>query len=126
VSRRITRAGRPAVNGQLILLGGVLPEELALERRGAGRRSHAAVDEALLDHANRVVAVLGRRPELIRDARDEVVERLATAHPPEAKTLREWKEVLDSRSMPQLRQWLVSRSERAAAAVHVLRVLAGC
>jgi hypothetical protein len=98
---------------QPILLRGVLPEQLAGQPRGAGRRSHAAVDEALRDRAKRVAAALERRPELVREARDEVAKRLATVPPQEAKTLREWQEVLDGMSIPRLCRWLVARSERA-------------
>ena len=58
-------------------------------------------------------AALQRRPELVREARDEVAKRMATVAPPEAKTLREWQEVLDGMSIPRLRRWLVGRSERA-------------
>lgn len=101
-----------SATGQPILLWGVLPQKLAGEPRGAGRRSHAAVDEALRDRAKQVAAVLERRPELVREARDEVAKRLLTAPPQEAKTLREWQEVLDSMSVPRLRRWLVGRSER--------------
>lgn len=110
--KALDRSPLPAA-GQPILLRGVFPEALAGEHRGAGRRSHAAVDQALLNRAKRVGAALERRPELIREARDEVTKRLATAPPPEAKTLREWQEVLDGMSTPRLRRWLVSPGERA-------------
>ena len=103
----LSRADQP------ILLWGVLPQKLAGEPHGAGRRSHAAVDEALLDRAKRAAAAIDRRPELVREARDEVAMRLLTAPPQEAKTLREWQEVLDSLSIPRLRTWIVGRSERA-------------
>ncbi len=99
--------------GQPILLWGVLPQRLAGEPRGAGRRSHVAVDEALLDRAKQAAAALERRPELVREARDEVAKRLLTAPPQEARTLREWQGVLDSMSIPRLRSWLAGRSERA-------------
>ncbi len=99
--------------GQPILLRGTLPEKLEAGRAATVQRSHAAVDEALRDRAKRVAAVLQRRPELIREARDEVGKRLATAAAPEAKTLREWQQVLDGMSIPRLRRWLVGRSERA-------------
>lgn len=98
---------------QPILLWGVLPEAFADARNGIGRRSHEAADQALLERARRAAAVLERHPELVRRARDEVAERLATAPPQESKTLREWQDVLDGMSVPRLRKWLVSRSERA-------------
>lgn len=101
-----------AAGGKPILLRGALPGQLAPAPRGAVLRSHAAVDEMLRDRAKRVAAALERRPELIREARDEVAKRLPTAPPQEAKTLREWRDVLDGMSVPRLRSWLVSRSER--------------
>lgn len=54
-----------------------------------------------------------RRPELIREAREEVRKRLATAPPPEAKTLREWQQLLEAMSIPRLRRWMIGRGERA-------------
>jgi hypothetical protein len=56
---------------------------------------------------------LERRPELARRAREEMARRLATAPAPEARTLREWLEVLDGMTVPRLRRWLVGRGERA-------------
>ena len=99
--------------GQTHLLWGVLPEPFAEAPSAVGRRSHAAADEALLERAKRAVVALERHPELVRKARDEVAKRLATAPPQESKTLREWEDVLNSMRLPQLRKWLVGRSERA-------------
>lgn len=100
-------------SGERIVLQGILPGELVDQPLGAGGRSHLAADEDLRDRAKRVAAELQRRPELIREAREELAGRLTSAQPPEAKTLREWQQVLDGMSMPRLREWLVSRSERA-------------
>ncbi len=99
--------------GHPILLWGVLPEQVGKVRGGVGRRSHAAADDALLDRARRAAAALERRPELVREARDEVAKRLSTAPPQEAKTLSEWQQVLDTMTIPRLRKWLVSHGERA-------------
>lgn len=101
--------------GRPILLRGVMPAGLGGEAGGAGlgRRSHAAADEALRATAGRVAAALERRPELIRRARDEIAERLVTALPQEARTLREWQQALDSMSITRLRRWLVDRGEQA-------------
>jgi hypothetical protein len=101
--------------GRAMLLRGVLPEELTVEASGAGagRRSHASVDEALRERARRVAVMLARRPELVRVARAEVAGRLAAAPPQEARTLREWEAVLDNMSIVRLRRWLVDRGERA-------------
>lgn len=98
-----------------IVLRGVLPAEPVGKPSGpaAGRRSHLAVDEGLRKRARQVAAALRRRPELVRAARDEVAGRLATASPQEARTLREWQQVLDCMSTVRLRRWLVDPGERA-------------
>jgi hypothetical protein len=99
-----------------ILLAGSLPEELrdAAWHTREGTRSHAAVDEALRARAMRVVEALKRRPELIRIALEEVAGRLESAQPQEARTLREWQEVLGSMNVTQLSRWLVAKGDRAA------------
>ena len=102
----LSDSGRPK------LLWGFLPTEHGAPGL-AGRRPHAVVDKALLERAKRAMAALGRHPELVRKARDEVTKKLATARAHESKTLREWLDVLDSMSVPRLRKWLVGRSERA-------------
>lgn len=98
-----------------VVLHGVLPADGAGRpgRAAVRRRSHTTVDEALRERARRVAAALGRRPELVRAARDEVAARLAMALPQEARTLREWRQVLNAMSLPRLRQWLVDPGERA-------------
>jgi hypothetical protein len=98
---------------QAIVLQGILPEKLRPRRRSTAPRSHAAADAILLERAKRVAAVLERRPELIRQAKGEVRKRLATAPASVAKTLREWQQVLDAMSIPQIQSWLVGRTERA-------------
>lgn len=103
----------PAVSGNFVMLTGLLPDRLEGARRGTGRRSHAAVDQALRERAMRIADALVRNPELVRSARAEVTKKLLTASPAEAKTLREWREVLGGMSVPRLRRWLVGRSERA-------------
>ena len=100
-------------SGNLVMLQGTLPGSPKGVAVGTKRRSHAAVDESLRDRATRVAAALERKPELVRRARDEVGKRLLTASPPEAKTLREWRQVLDGMSVPRLRRWLLGRTERA-------------
>ncbi|HEX9691365.1 MAG TPA: hypothetical protein VGA22_04635 [Gemmatimonadales bacterium] len=102
-----------SATGQPTLLWGVLPEAVVDAPSGVPRRSHAAADEALLERAKRAVVALERHPELVRKARDEVAKRLSTAPPQESKTLREWQDVLNGMRVPQLRKWLVGRSERA-------------
>jgi DNA-binding transcriptional ArsR family regulator len=98
-----------------IILLGHLPEDVSGEagRSRRGRRSHLAADEKLRNRARRVVAALKRRPELMRAAREELAARVNAAPPQEARTLREWLDVLDSMSVTQLSRWLVSKGERA-------------
>ena len=104
--------GSLTATDEIILLWGVLPERVTRPPRGEGRRSHADADEALLDRAKRVAAALERRPELVREARDELAKRVSTAPPQESKTLSEWLQVLDTLTLPRLRKWLVSHDER--------------
>jgi hypothetical protein len=101
-----------AATDEVVLLWGILPERPTRPTGGETRRSHSDADETLLDRAKRVAAALERRPELVREARGEVSKRLATAPPQESKTLTEWLQVLDTMTVPRLRKWLVSRSER--------------
>ncbi|MBI2536100.1 MAG: hypothetical protein HYW06_03865 [Gemmatimonadetes bacterium] len=108
------QAAFPAFH-RAVVLHGVLPDDGTHrpDRPSVRRRSHATVDEALRERARRVAAALGRRPELVRAAREEVAQRLATAPPQEARTLREWQQVLNAMSTPRLRRWLVDPGERA-------------
>jgi hypothetical protein len=98
---------------QPILLWGVLPDRGAQAPSTSGRRSHSAADQALLNRAKQAATALESRPELVREAREELAERLSSASPQEAKTLREWQQVLDTMTIPRLRKWLVSHGERA-------------
>jgi len=99
----------------LVPLYGVLPHvgKATPRSRRASRRSHADADEALRRRAELIAEEIAQRPELVRKAREEVVKRLKTAPPPEARTLREWEDILSSMSVPRLRKWLVGRGERA-------------
>lgn len=101
-----------SAGSQAILLQGILREKLELGLPTAPR-SHATADETLRHRAKRVASMLGRRPELVRQASSEVRKRMTTAPPPLVKTLREWQQVLDGMSIPRLQRWLVGRSERA-------------
>jgi hypothetical protein len=102
-----------ATASHIILLRGILPERGTRPPGGTSRRSHTDADIALLNRAGRVAEVLERRPELVREARDDIAKRLSTALPQESKTLSEWLQVLDTMTVPRLRKWLVSHSERA-------------
>jgi DNA-binding transcriptional ArsR family regulator len=75
-------------------------------------RSHAVADAHLAQRARGVAAALRRRPELVALAREEIARRLTQAPPHEARTLREWQQVLESMTPLQLRRWLVDSGEQ--------------
>lgn len=99
--------------GSPILLHGALADGKRRAPRRTRPRSHVEADAALRDRARAVVKLLEHRPELIQEAREEIAGRLATAARHEAQTLREWRDLLDTLDIPQVRRWLVGRSERA-------------
>jgi DNA-binding IclR family transcriptional regulator len=98
-----------------MLLWGVLPQPSRgkLREPAVTPRSHQRVDDALRERAERLAAVLARRPELVRLAKEEIAKRLETARPQEGHTLREWQQVLDGMSPARLRRWLVDEGEQA-------------
>lgn len=99
---------------QAILLLGALPDGPSSTKPvRSGPRSHVQADAELLRKAQRVAAALGRNPELVRLAREEVDRSLIAAPAQEARTLREWKQQLDGLSLLRLRQWLVDPGQRA-------------
>jgi DNA-binding IclR family transcriptional regulator len=61
----------------------------------------------------RVAQLLARKPELVGQAREEITKRLATATPQEARTLREWQQLVDRLSLQRLRRWLIDPGEQA-------------
>jgi DNA-binding IclR family transcriptional regulator len=105
---------RQALESAIPLLGTI--PEVVTERAPAKRsrsRSHADIDAELRDRGRRVAKVLARKPELVGQAREEITRRLATATPQEARTLREWQQLLEGLSLQRLRRWLVDSGEQA-------------
>jgi len=96
-------------------LWGVPPIELPTKDLEASRlvKSHQMIDEELRDRAVRLASIISSHPELIRLAREEIATRLESVAPQEARTLREWQQVLDGMSVSRLAQWLVSEGEQA-------------
>jgi DNA-binding Lrp family transcriptional regulator len=86
--------------------------DVAAAKRGRSR-SHADIDAELRDRGRRIAQALARKPELVGQAREEITRRLATATPQEARTLREWQQLLQGLSLQRLRRWLIEPGERA-------------
>lgn len=105
---------RRALETAIPLLGampGLAPERASAKRSRS--RSHADIDAELHERGRRIAHVLARKPELVRQARTEITRRLSAATPQEARTLREWQQLLDGLSLPRLRRWLVDPGEQA-------------
>jgi hypothetical protein len=84
-----------------------LSEEAA--PRGPRRRTtHADRDREIQERMKELGALLRRRPELLRAARAEVGERMRSAPAPEARTWREWHDILSAQRPRRLAEWLVS------------------
>lgn len=101
-----------ALEEALPLLGAV-PIAAGDRKRGSGPRTHAEADADLLRRGKRVSEVLAKRPELIAQARRDLARRLETAGPQEARTLREWLQLLDGLSAQRLRRFLTDPGEQA-------------
>ncbi len=103
------------------LLWGNFPSQLVGPARLVGEdegqfkysRSHQDMDEQLRTRAIRITEALQCQPELVRLAREEIANRLESAPPQEARTLREWQQVLEGMSLPRLMRWLVDEGEQA-------------
>lgn len=80
---------------------------------GGGRDRHTNVDRRMLRLARAIADRLGRDPSLVERAGKYIDRRLARASAAERKELLEWKQLLDSTSMAQLRRFLVDPGERA-------------
>jgi DNA-binding MarR family transcriptional regulator len=80
-------------------------------KRGRSR-SHNDIDAELRDRGRRIAQVLARKPELVGQAREEITKRLARATPQEARTLREWQQLLAGLSLQRLRRWLINPGEQ--------------
>jgi hypothetical protein len=81
-------------------------------KRGRSR-SHDKIDAELRDRGRRIAQVLARKPELVGQAQEELTKRLTRATPQEARTLREWQQLLEGLSLQRLRRWLINPGEQA-------------
>jgi DNA-binding MarR family transcriptional regulator len=81
-------------------------------KRGRSR-SHDEIDAELRDRGRRIAQVLARKPELVGQAQEELTKRLTRATPQEARTLREWQQLLEGLSLQRLRRWLINPGEQA-------------
>lgn len=109
----MARERRQALETAIPLLGS--PPGVVRERASAKRtrsRSHADIDAELRDRGRRIAQVLARKPELVGQAREEVTKRLTRATPQEARTLREWRQLLEGLSLQRLRRWLIDPGEQ--------------
>lgn len=97
-----------------ISLAGVIPPAAGSGPPPRRRpRTHASADADLLRRGERAAEAIARRPELVDRAREEIARRLESARPAEARTLREWQEVLDGLSPRRLQRFLADPGERA-------------
>jgi hypothetical protein len=94
------------VLGQIPAIGGA-------RQRGGRPRTHADADADLLRRGQLISDLLAKRPELISQARAEIVRRLESARPQEARTLREWLQLLDGLNATRLRRFLADGGEQA-------------
>lgn len=76
-------------------------------------RTHASADADLLRRGERAAVAIARRPELVDRAREEVARRLESVRPAEARTLREWQQILDGFSPLHLQRFLADPGEWA-------------
>lgn len=101
-----------------ILLVGPLPlsypEEISDRRLGESHRGgHTDVDRRMLKLAGVIADRLARDPSLVERARKYIARRLNRASAAERRELLEWKQLLASTSLAQLRKFLVDPGERA-------------
>ncbi|MBK8058691.1 MAG: hypothetical protein IPK33_12750 [Gemmatimonadetes bacterium] len=78
--------------------------------------THAELDARALAVARAIAERLKTDPSLVDQARAYVTSRLALASAGEQHELREWERILRTRSLPNLRRFLVDGGERANAA----------
>lgn len=77
------------------------------------RMTHAELDAQGLAVARAIAERLKSDPSLVEQARAYVTSRLALASAAEQHELREWERILRTRSLPNLRRFLVDAGERA-------------
>jgi hypothetical protein len=89
-------------------------EELSDRRpRERHRGGHAEVDRRMLKLAGVIADRLARDPSLIERARKYITRRLKRASAAERQELLEWRQLLASTSLAQVRRFLVDPGERA-------------
>jgi len=100
------------------LLYGLEPSRLLSTSAGARASSeevasHDVRDRQSLELTRAVVERLERDPSLLEEARHRIARRIEEASPGETKELREWDDLLAHWSIPRIRDFLLSDSERA-------------
>jgi len=100
--------------GTAILLAGIPPivSSTAREHFNSDSVLHEYHDEQSLRLARAISERLRKDRTLVRRALVYLRRRLATASPREAKELQEWRRILQTYSLPQLRKLLVDAGER--------------
>jgi hypothetical protein len=102
--------------GALRHVWGTPPSEFVRERpeETVRPKSHQMIDAELRERAKRLASLIQSQPELVRLAKEEIATKLEqTVGSPEARTLREWQQVLEGMSVSRLTRWLVGDGERA-------------
>ncbi len=101
---------------EVIVLYGPPPRDLLDVERESGRTApgdHARLDRRALALGKALAERIAEDPSLVEKAHRYVRERLERASPGEWRELREWDRILESASLPRLRQLLVDPGERA-------------
>lgn len=105
------------LNETLPLLGAppesYLEEEAEPEEPDRSSRAHEELDRRALEYGRAVANRLAQDPTLLERARRFIDRRIDRASASERDELREWALLLESMSVPRLRELLVSESERA-------------
>lgn len=104
----------------IILLAGPAPldllhpgADLATPNMATPHRNHSLRDEQALALAYAIAARIKRDPSIVEAAKRYVTRRLAAASPGEQLELREWNDLLSTRSPARLARFLTESSERA-------------
>lgn len=99
---------------KIILLFGLHPSDLSLNYSGSSaRRSHEELDLQSKLNTQILVNQLRESPEIIDRALIYLTKKIEASESAINNELREWKQLLEHSSLQQLRQFLMSDSERA-------------
>lgn len=90
-----------------------LEEAAGSEERDRAWRTHEEVDQQALEFGRAIADRLADDPTLLERAKRFIDRRIHQASVTEREELREWALLLQSMSLPRLREFLVSDSERA-------------